>query len=361
MNKGGIMINKKQISKKYLSRREFFQEAKKGVLAVGCLSLGLNATYKKCEEPAAEIDIPSKTEEKLRVIDMSRVSTCSIALNHLPADKAFQIIAAAGYKKVDVHEKIHLQIFPDFCDPKALKAIADENGLLIANLATYAGGGLYGRKFMYSFHGWEVPHPERFTSTGFSSDDPEGLKTELEQVKRTIDLADFFGARSIRVFPGDDKPESIDKIVPWFKRAADYAAEKKIYMAIENEGSGISGKPELCVKLAEKVGSPYFGILYEPGNLMFDTGTDYRSALEKMKHHIVHCHFKDCKRVGGTYEMQNFGKGTIDFPWIVEQLEAAGYKGDYALEFELHNPPPEEGIKKFRDDFMALFDKAVNV
>lgn len=41
-------------------------------------------------------------------MDMSCVSTCSIALNHLPAEKAFEIIAAAGYRKVDVHEKVHL-------------------------------------------------------------------------------------------------------------------------------------------------------------------------------------------------------------------------------------------------------------
>jgi len=34
-------------------------------------------------------------------------STCSIALNHLPVETAFEIIASAGYKKVDVHEKVH--------------------------------------------------------------------------------------------------------------------------------------------------------------------------------------------------------------------------------------------------------------
>ena len=150
-------------------------------------------------------------------------------------------------------------------------------------------------------------------------------------------------------------------MVPWFKRAAEYAAEKKIYMAFENEGTGISGVPEQCVELAEKVGSPYFGVLYEPGNLMFDTGTDYRAALETMKNHIVHCHFKDCKPVGDGYEMQHFGQGAIDFPWIVEQLNAIGYDGDFALEFELHDPPAEEVMKKFHDDFMALFDKAINV
>jgi len=288
-------------------------------------------------------------------VDMSRVSTCSIALNHLPAEKAFEIIAAAGYKKVDVHEKVHLTIFPDECDPAALKAAAEDHGLRIANLATYVGGGLDGRRTAYSFHGWEVLNPERFTSCGFSSDDPAEQKTEFEQLQRAIDLAVFFGARSIRVVAGNDRPVTLDKVVPWFKRAAEYAAEKGIYMGVENHSAGIAGTPELCVELAEKVGSPYFGVLYEPGNLMHDTGTDYRAALETMKDHIVHCHFKDCKPVGDGYEMQQMGEGAIDFPWIMGQLDAARYRGDVALEYELHSPGPEEGLKRFYDDFAAMF------
>lgn len=288
-------------------------------------------------------------------MDMSRVSACSIALNHLPADKAFEIIAAAGYKKVDIHEKVHLTIFPDECDPAALKAAAEACGLQIANLATYAGGGLDGRRTAYSFHGWEVSNLERFTSCGFSSDDPAELKTEFEQLQRTIDLAVFFGARSIRVVPGNDQPETLDRIVPWFKRAAEYAAGKNIYMGVENHSAGIAGTPDLCVELAEKVGSPYFGVLYEPGNLMHDTGTDYRAALEAVKDYVVHCHFKDCKPVADGYEMQQMGEGAIDFPWIVERLDAVGYAGDIALEYELHSPGPEEGLKRFYDDFAAMF------
>jgi sugar phosphate isomerase/epimerase len=153
----------------------------------------------------------------------------------------------------------------------------------------------------------------------------------------------------------------MDTIVPWFKRSAEYAAEKNVYMAFENHSAGIAGTPSLCVELSEKVGSPYFGVLYEPGNLMFDTGTDYRMALETMKNHIVHCHFKDCKPLGDAYEMRHFGEGEIDFPWIVEQLENAGYKGDYALEYELHSEPPDEGLTRFYNDFIGMFDRKINI
>lgn len=343
------------MKKKEINRREFFQTASKGAIALGSLYLGFNQACNKSEEGTGSIGEKHQTTPKSDLLVLSRISTCSICLNHMSAEEAFPVIAAAGYKKVDTHEKVHLQIFPDLCNIEALKKTAEKNGLQIANLSTYAGGGLDGRQTAYKFHGWEVPYPKRFTSVGFSSEDPGELKIEFEQIKRTIDIAAFVGARSIRVVPGDDEPETIDKVVPWFQRTSEYAEEKDVYMAFENHSAGIAGTPDLCVELAEKVGSPYFGILFEPGNLMFDTGTDYKKALETMKSYVTHVHFKDCKPVGDAYEMQHFGEGEIDFPWCVAQLEEVGYLGDYALEYELHHPGPEEGLKKFYDDYIALF------
>jgi sugar phosphate isomerase/epimerase len=289
-------------------------------------------------------------------MDMSRVSTCSIALIHHPPEKAFEIIAAAGYRKVDLLERLpHLSLLPNECDPAPLKAAAEAHGLQIANLATYVGGGQEGRAAQWKYHGWEVPRPERFTVCGFSSDDPAELERELEQVHRAIDLAVFFGARSIRVAAGDDTPETLDKVAPWLKRCAEYAAEKNIIMGMENHSAGLSGQPELCVELAEKVGSPFFGVLYEPHNLIHHSGTDYRAALEIMKEHVVHCHFKDgAPTASGEYGFTMMGEGVIDFPWIMEQLDAIGYEGDVALEYEVEEVPPEEGLKQFSEAFAAM-------
>ena len=51
---------------------------------------------------------------------------------------------------------------------------------------------------------------------------------------------------------------------------------------------------------------------------------DYRIALEIMKDHIVHCHFKDDAPSGDGYPASDgygltpMGEGEIDFPWISE-------------------------------------------
>ncbi len=236
-----------------------------------------------------------------------------------------------------------------------LKETAAKYNLKIANLASYVGGGVDGRRTAWSFHGWTVPRPEQFTTRGFASDSMNELETEMRQMERAIDLAEFFGARCVRVVPGDDQPSSLDRVVPWLKKSADYAARKNIFLGMENHSGNIAGTPELCVELAEKVGSKHFGVLYEPGNLLADTGTDYKQALLTMRDHIVHCHFKDCKPSANGYEMVMMGDGVIDFPWIMERLDASGYDGDIALEYEIHGAPPETGLEVFLSRYLQLF------
>jgi sugar phosphate isomerase/epimerase len=253
-------------------------------------------------------------------MDISRLSTCSIALQQRPLEEALDIIAAAGFRKVDLLARLpHFSLDPVECNPVDLKTIVRSRGLQIANLGTYVGAG-------------------------FASDDPAVQKKEWADMQRAIDLAAFFGASSIRVRPGDDTPACLDRIVPWFQRSAEHAANYGVLMGFENHGGGISGQPKLCAELSNKVGSRYFGALYEPCNLMH-AGVDYRYALHIMREHIAHVHLKD-----GMFTLQGFqhtmlGQGQIDFSWIIAQLTAIGYRGDLAVEYELKEPAPETGLE----------------
>lgn len=280
-------------------------------------------------------------------MDIARLSTCSIALHDRPLAEALAIIAAAGFKKVDLLGRMpHFSLDPAECDPVALKAAAAAAGLQIANLGTYVGAG-------------------------FASEERTAQAKEWADMQRALDVAAFLGARSIRVRPGDDNPACLERIVPWFQRSAEYAATRGVYMGFENHGGGISGQPKLCAELADKVGSPYFGVLYEPCNLM-QAGVDYRYALYIMRSHITHVHLKDGRftldgfqhtmlglpaardRRQGRLAPPGGSEGQIDFPWILAQLETIGYAGDLALEYELKAPPAEVGLKAWYRAGVAL-------
>ncbi len=262
-------------------------------------------------------------------MDMSRVSCCTYPLRQQPIEQAMDVIAAAGFDKLDVLGAMpHFSLDPQECDPQALQAAARARGLRIANLGTYVG-------------------------REFASDDPAVQEHELQQLQRAIDLAAFLGARSIRVRAGNDDPACIARIVPWFQQGAAYAAQRGVYMGVENHGGGISGNPRLCAELADAVGSPHFGVLYEPCNLL-DAGADYREALQVMRAHITHVHLKDGAITERGFHRTMLGEGQIDLRWVVDQLDALGYNGTLALEYELPDPPVEIGLKQWYDTFRAM-------
>ncbi|MEZ4674399.1 MAG: sugar phosphate isomerase/epimerase family protein [Caldilineaceae bacterium] len=195
-----------------------------------------------------------------------------------------------------------------------------------------------------------------YVGVGLASTDEAEQAAALAEMKRAIDVAASYGARSIRVFrphSAIDDPAKIDHIVPWLQQAARHAESKQVYMGFENHGGPLCGDPEQCRLLSAKVGSPYFGVLYDPCNLM-GAGTDYRAALDIMQDHITHVHFKD-----GIVDTEGFrrtmlGEGGIDFGWIMGRLDAIGYDGHIATEYELPDPTPEEGLKIWYEAYQSL-------
>lgn len=265
-------------------------------------------------------------------MDLSCLSTCTFPLKDRPLNEALPVIAAAGYKRIDLLGRMpHFSLEKSECDLHQVQQLAADHDLHIANLSTYAGVGLASN----------------------SSMDQEAALAEL---KLAIDTAHTVGARSIRVFKPKseiDDPAKIDHIVPGLKEAAAYAATKQIYMGFENHGGPLCGDPIHCRDLSAKVDSPYFGVLYDPCNLL-GAGTDYQAALEIMQDHITHVHFKDGRVGPDGFQRTMLGEGAIDFGWIMQKLDQIGYDGHIALEYELPDPAPEEGLRIWYEKYQAM-------
>lgn len=264
-------------------------------------------------------------------MDVSRVSACSFPLKEKDLDYTFQVISDSGFNKIDLVGRMpHFSVTDPEYSLDELRRVVDTYGVELANIGSYCG-------------------------RGFSADSEDEQKAAMDEMKKTLDVAKEFGSKSIRIFPGDGTLAVLDKVVPFFKRSAEYAEAVGVYMGIENHGGEISGNPEACKEISEKVGSPYFGILYEPCNLMA-VGTDYKHAFEVFKDYIVHVHVKDGKyNTDGKWERCMLGDGEIDYQWVWDQVEALGYDRDYALEFEVGNiEPVETGYRKWLETWKNM-------
>jgi len=257
-------------------------------------------------------------------MDITRASACTYALRNKSVDYALKVVAEAGFKKVDLWGGMpHFSINESEYSVDELAKMAEKYSVQIANIGTYCG-------------------------QRFSSDSREEIELELKNTKKTIDVAKRLGARSIRIVPGNGERAIIDKIVPYFKKSAEYAELKGVYMGFENHGGEISGNPEVCAELSEKVGSKHFGVLYEPCNLMH-AGVEYKKAFAVFSQYITHVHVKDgAPNADGKFQGTMLGDGIIDVKWVVENLNKVGYMGDFALEYEVDDiEPVETGLKKW--------------
>lgn len=266
-------------------------------------------------------------------MDTSRISTCTYPMREREIDYALRVCAEAGFKKADVWGRApHFSEDQSQCDWPALKQTAAELGIAVANLGTYPG----------SF---------------FIAATDVQREAEMCKMKAAIEGAAYFGARSIRVSPGHgEDPAIVDRVTPYFIEAAAYAAEKNVYLGMENHRGSIAGNPQVVAELCRNVNSPHFGVIYEPCNLLA-IEVDYKQALDTLGDWVVHTHIKDGTWESGEYQRVHLGDGDVDFVWVVEQLEAAGYEGDYALEYEVGNiEPVETGMSKWYDRFTAAFN-----
>ena len=261
-------------------------------------------------------------------MDLSRISACTYAVRLEGLDSTFQLLVAAGCRKVDLWGGLpNYSNNPAECDVKALKAKAQAYGLRIANLGTYPGLKLF-----------EV-----------------GREAEMQEMRQAIDNAAFLGARSIRVCAGKgEDPGMIPALIPFFQESAAYATTQGVYLGIENHNGNLAGNMEHCGRLMRGVNHPHFGVLFEPANLMH-CKVDCKDAWRELRTFIVHIHVKDSRWVGDKYERTMLGEGTIDYAWVAAHLEADGYRGDYALEFEIQDVVPiADGLPKWLAYFRGI-------
>lgn len=264
-------------------------------------------------------------------MNLDRISACTYPLRERPAAEALNVLAQCGFKKADLWGRPpHFSADPAECDHDALEAAAAAAGIRLANLGSYPGAD-------------------------FASDSEAARARAMAEMKATIGLAVRFGARSIRVRPGTtDDPSLIGRLVPLFQESARYAEQRGICLGMENHHGSIAGLPDACVELCERVGSKHFGILYEPCNLLH-AGVDYKAVFERFAPWIVHIHVKDGRFRGGHAERTHLGEGDIDVPWVVASLERIGYRGDYALEYEICDIEPlETGLPRWLAYFRRL-------
>ncbi|MDG1892754.1 MAG: sugar phosphate isomerase/epimerase [Verrucomicrobiota bacterium] len=174
------------------------------------------------------------------------------------------------------------------------------------------------------------------TAVGNQFTDMPGPRREdqIEHVKAWIDHAATMGAPHVRVFAGNapgkgSQREALNRCKEGLKACCDHAAEKGIFLGLENHG-GIVAEADPLIEIVEGVDSPWLGINLDTGN--FHTEDPY-GDIAKCAPYAVNVQLKVEIAPRGS------SKKPSDLARLVSILKDAHYQGFVALEYEAQEDP----------------------
>ncbi len=181
----------------------------------------------------------------------------------------------------------------------------------------------------------------------FCSQDADKVARDIEHTKLWIDRYALLGAPAIRIFAGtqpkgESLSETLKRCAKHCQTVCDYAAEKGVFLALENHG-GVTATAEGLLEIVHQVDSPALGINFDSGNFKLP---DPYAELEKIAPYAVNAQIKVEVVVDGEKQLS-------DLPRVISILKNAGYSGWVALEYEAAEEPLE-AIPGWLDKMTAL-------
>jgi len=156
-----------------------------------------------------------------------------------------------------------------------------------------------------------------------------------------------------------------EKVIPFWKKEAEFAADHGIRIAFEMHPGFVVYNTETMLKLRETCGKN-IGANFDPSHLFWQ-GMDPNLSLRKLSDAVFHVHAKDCRidedntRINGVLDNKPYGD-EINRSWVfrtvgyghgetfwrdfVSTLRMIGYDGVLSIEHEDSLMSADEGFKK---------------
>ena len=171
----------------------------------------------------------------------------------------------------------------------------------------------------------------------FKSDlgDETATQAHLDGLRRAAEAANALGAKIVRGFGFWRGPGEVPyaRIAEEIRRAIPILEAADMTLALENDPSVFTPDGRTLAKLVEAVRHPRVGALWDPGNVIFDSGeVPYPDGYRALRGKIVHVHLKDARRVGGKPEAVAFGAGAVDYEGQLRALRDDDYAGWLSVE-----------------------------
>jgi sugar phosphate isomerase/epimerase len=145
--------------------------------------------------------------------------------------------------------------------------------------------------------------------------------------------------------------------VPWYNRNENYnhmfaqaitylevvedlAKKYNVKALVETHHMTIAASASLAHRLVQRFNPNYVGVLFDPGNMVYEGFENYRMGLELLGEHLAHVHIKNA----GWFQSEGdrdklwsarampMDQGMVDWKQVLHDLKSVGYTGWYGVE-----------------------------
>ena len=165
----------------------------------------------------------------------------------------------------------------------------------------------------------------------------EKRKSNLDDAKRFIDLAEQLECPFVRVFPDDLPPDqsveqTLDLIISGLITLGEYAKGSNVSILLESHGKVVY--KDMLLKIMAAANHPKVGLIWDFFNMWVVTKESPKEVFDTLGKYIKHVHIKDANLVDGKPAYCLIGQGVAPLREAMDSLKRSNYKGYYSFEWE---------------------------
>jgi sugar phosphate isomerase/epimerase len=162
-------------------------------------------------------------------------------------------------------------------------------------------------------------------------------KSNLNDAKRFIDLAEQLECPFVRVFPDDLPPDqsveqTLDLIISGLVTLGEYAKGSNVTILLESHGKVVY--KDMLLKIMSEANHPKVGLIWDFFNMWVVTKESPKEMFDTLGKYIKHVHIKDANLLDGKPAYCLIGQGVAPLREAMDSLKRANYKGYFSFEWE---------------------------
>lgn len=176
---------------------------------------------------------------------------------------------------------------------------------------------------------------------------------DLEATENAMQVAKEAGAPQLRVgvcAPAGGYRAAFERASAYLREVEQLARHYGVKALVETHHKTITPSASLAHRLVSPFDPDLIGVLYDPGNMIFEGFEDPCMGLELLGPHLAHVHLKNAhfaRREDGIWRAawSPLEDGAVDFPNLLDALRGVGYDGWLVVEDFSAARPSREALR----------------